>query len=158
MIFFSFICMQVIIISKLYIQFIIVKTTISISKTTGYEITKQTEYLTPTKRDQHTPGIFLMRLIHAKHIFKIFLRCVHILKKFSRLIFFMNVIIRNSGKKMQCRVAEVYQVCNKICEIFIETYKINMKISSLLLRTNFESSPWKRWFFFNIMYTLFNGS
>lgn len=38
----------------------IVETTISIRMTTEYETTKQTEYLTPTKSGQHTPGIFLM--------------------------------------------------------------------------------------------------
>lgn len=107
------------------------------SKTTEYEITKKTEYLTSTKRDQQTPGIFVMRLIHAQHIFKIFLRCMHILKNFSRLFFFfMNVIIQETqGNRIQWRVAELYQVCYKICEICIETYKINREISSLLFHT-----------------------
>lgn len=87
--------MQLKVISKQYVKFIIVETTVSIRKTIEYEITKQTEYLTPTKSDQHMPGI----LIHAKHSFKIFLRCMHILKRIITFnFFFMNVIIMKLGE------------------------------------------------------------
>lgn len=38
------------------------------------------------------------------------------------------------------RVAEVYQVCNKIYELLIETFKNNTEISSLLLWEIFDAA------------------
>lgn len=55
---------------------------------------------------------------------------------------------KTRGNRTQWRFAEAYQVCYKVCKIFISTCMINTDISSLLLWINVEAfQKTEGWFF-----------